>query len=982
MRIPFISRVLWVALVFAAAASAQIYSQQGGKLVGAGAINKQQTPTNAIGVSQGWVVALSGDGNTALVSGPSDNGGVGAVWVFVRQNGVAWTQQGNKLVPSDTSSFTLFGQWVALSADGNTALIGGPEDNSAMGAAWVFTRASNGNWTQQGSKLVGTVPANAPSANPQGGSVALSADGNTALVGGTSQNGCVAWVFTRGTHGTWTQQGSELVGSGAVENNTIFSQASSVALSADGNTAAVSAPLDNNIGAVWVFTRTSGQWSQQGSKLVANGGGTSQGISVALSADGNTLLDGTENTAGGAAVVFVRDSNGNWTQQGGNLVGKDAATDANQGSSVALSGDGNTAVVGGPNDNGGIGAAWVFTRDSSGNWTQDGNKLVGTGSVYSLPSGVLEGTSVALSEDASTALVGGPSDNQQLGAVWPFVRSSDVFSPIAGSLTQVAVGADGSVWGINEFEQIYTWNSSTSSWTNIPGSLAQIAVGSSGAVWGINYQQHIYEWDSAHSQWRQVPGLLKQIAVGADGDAWGLDGESAIWHYDAQTGYFTELQGALTQIAVGSAGTVYGLDVNGGIYWYNIGTRAFQKIANSSGFGQIAVGVDGDVWAVKDAVAYHYDVLHNTMDATSGSITQVALGFGAAVFGLNAGGEIYQWNAISASWVEIPGNLHSMAVGANGTVWGINNSQQIYQFRGPTRQPQGLVFVSPTSLSQISVGADGSVWGLAAPANYPADSGPQSTDTQVEYFNAGTQSFEPLLGAPQMVQLSVGAGADVWGLDSSGNIYQYDADTGTWNNIPGNLSSIQVGADGSVWGINSGGAIYTYNFSNNSWTYIPGQLSSIAVGKDGSAWGINQYQQIYRFDPVTGRWVNIPGSLVAIWVGSEDNVWGENVTGQFFRFNSDRQTWIDVPNVPTGISDFLLSSQFAVSWDGSVWATNNQAGIYKWNPATNAFDYVGTLSGFGVVFNSGYPSDVSVGNAAAVWATIVTPVSSSVFSWF
>lgn len=977
MQIPRISRVFWAALVFATAASAQIYSQQGGKLVGAGAIY-QQVPTNAIGVSQGWGVALSGDGNTALVSGPSDNGGVGAVWVFVRQNGVAWTQQGNKLVPSDTSSFTSFGQSVALSADGNTALIGGPEDNNSMGAAWVFTRASNGDWTQQGGKLVGTVPANAPSANPQGESVALSADGNIALVGGASQNGCAAWVFTRASDGSWTQQGSELVGSGAVANDTIFTQFSNVTLSADGNTAAVGAPLDNGVGAVWVFTRTSGQWSQQGSKLVASGGATSQGISVALSADGNTLLEGT---AAGAAVVFVRDSNGNWTHQGGNLVGTDTAN-ANLGQSVALSGDGNTALLGGPNDNGGVGAAWVFTRDSNGNWTQDGSKLVGTGSVYDGPWGVSEGVSVALSADASTALVGGPNENNLTGAVWPFVRSSDVFSPIPGSLTQVAVGADGSVWGINEFEQIYTWDSSTGSWTNIPGSLANIAVGSSGAVWGVNYQHHVYEWDSAHSQWLQIPGLLTQIAVGADGDVWGLDAASDIWHYNVQAGQFSEVHGALMQIAVGSAGTVYGLDPNGGIYWYNIGTKAFQKIANWSGFGQVAVGVDGDVWAVKDAVAYHYDVLHNTMDATPGSITQVALGFGAAVFGLNAGGEIYQWNAVSGGWAEIPGNLHSMAVGANGTVWGINSSQQIYRFGGPTRQPQGLLFVSPTSLSQISVGPDGTVWGLAAPANYPSDSGPQTTDTQVEYFNAGTQSFETLSEAPQMVQLSVGAGADVWGLDAAGDIYQYDANAGTWNNIPGNLSSIQVGADGSVWGINSVGAPYTYNFSNNSWTYIPGQLSTIAVGKDGSAWGLNQYQQIYRFDPITQSWANIPGSLIEIWVGSADNVWGENVNGQFFRFDSGTQTWMNVPNVPTGVSPYLASSQLSVSWDGSVWATNNAAGLYEWNPATNAFDYVGTLSGFGVVFNSGYPSDVSVGNALAAWATIVTPVSSSVFSWF
>ena len=44
---------------------------------------------------------------------------------------------------------------MALSADGNTALIGGADDNGDVGAAWVFTR-SGATWTQQGAKLTGS----------------------------------------------------------------------------------------------------------------------------------------------------------------------------------------------------------------------------------------------------------------------------------------------------------------------------------------------------------------------------------------------------------------------------------------------------------------------------------------------------------------------------------------------------------------------------------------------------------------------------------------------------------------------------------------------------------------------------------------------------------------------------------------------------------------------------------------------------------
>jgi hypothetical protein len=319
-----------------------------------------------------------------------------------------FAQQGPKLV--GTGAVGLYqGQSVALSADGNTAIVGGWGDHSDIGAAWVFTR-SRGVWTQQGDKLVGT---DAVGQAAQGYSVGLSSDGNTAIVGGPGDSGMgAAWVYIR-SNGVWTQQGSKLVGTGASGD---AGQGSSVALSADGNTAIIGGPNDkvdrdcNTIGAAWVFTRSGGVWTQQGDKLVGSGasGPVSQGSSVALSADGSTaIVGGFFGVPDDSAWVFTR-SGGVWTQQGSKLVVIGAVGSAQQGSSVALSGDGNTAIVGGPNDNvvdssgNSIGAAWVFTR-SGGVWTQQGSKLVGTGAVGSAQ----QGSSVALSGDGNTASSGG-----------------------------------------------------------------------------------------------------------------------------------------------------------------------------------------------------------------------------------------------------------------------------------------------------------------------------------------------------------------------------------------------------------------------------------------------------------------------------------------------------------------------------------------------------------------------------------------------
>lgn len=389
---------------FSVLASTAVASQQGAKLLGTGAVGAGR---------QGYATSLSADGNTLLIGGYSDNTNSGAVWVFTRSGGV-WTQQGAKLVGTGAVGAAAQGYAVSLSADGNTALVGGYGDNSNRGAAWIFTRSS-GVWTQQGDKLVGS---GAVGIAGQGSAVSLSADGNTALVGGYSDNNNsgAAWIFTRSS-GVWTQKGDKLVGSGAVGAGY---QGSALSLSADGNTALIGGYNDNTAtGATWVFIQSNGLWTQEGTKLVGTGatGAASQGIAVSLSADGNTALIGGQgdDTNIGAAWVFTRSSS-TWTQQGAKFFGTGATGSAYQGKGVSLSADGNTALIGGYNDNAASGAVWFFTR-SAGVWSQQGTKFVGTGA----GGAGAQGLGLSLSADGNTAAVGGFGDSTNIGATWIYV---------------------------------------------------------------------------------------------------------------------------------------------------------------------------------------------------------------------------------------------------------------------------------------------------------------------------------------------------------------------------------------------------------------------------------------------------------------------------------------------------------------------------------------------------------------------------------
>lgn len=139
---------------------------------------------------------------------------------------------------------------------------------------------------------------------------------------------------------------------------------------------------------------------------------------------------------------------------------------------------------------------------------------------------------------------------------------------VPGALHQIAVGVDGTVWGLNSAGEIFTYNPQAQSWTSVPGALAQIAVGSSSAVWGINQAGLIFRWDTAKQGWDWIPGALAQIAVGADGDLWGVNGQGQIYRFNAQTQGWTEIPGTLKQIALGFDGAVWGVNANSQVYRY------------------------------------------------------------------------------------------------------------------------------------------------------------------------------------------------------------------------------------------------------------------------------------------------------------------------------------------------------------------------------------------------------------------------------
>ena len=454
------------------------------------------------------------------------------------------------------------------------------------------------------------------------------------------------------------------------------------------------------------------------------------------------------------------------------------------------------------------------------------------------------------------------------GAGWQIGEPGLGLEALPGSLQQVSVGPDGSMWGINGSDQIYRYNPANQTFVHVAGALTEIAVGGDGSVWGINAAGSIYSFNAATQKWQQIPGALAQIAVAADGDVWGLNAGGSIYHWLPAAQGWANVPGTLAQIAVGFNGAVWGLDVNGQVYRYNIGTQEFAPVPGT--LAQISVGSDGAVWGV-DALnnVYRWNPLRQMFETIPGQLTRVSVGSASEVWGVNAQNSVFYYDLSSNAWTGVPGYLAQIVAAANGSVWGLTSADNIDASAQAAPQ-QAFHATAGVVLAQIASAADGSAWGID-PNGY------------LYAYNIATQTWISEAPGKAFAQVTVAFGQNVWALDTAQNVYRYNPATEALEPAAGQFLQIAAAANGAVWGVNAVGWIYSFNAAAQTWTQLQGTLSQIAAGFDGAVWGLNGTGAIYRHDPQT-IWTRIPGTMAKLSVSAQSVVWTLDPNGIPYRF--------------------------------------------------------------------------------------------------
>ncbi len=449
--------------------------------------------------------------------------------------------------------------------------------------------------------LIGRLQAsNAEGGDFFGAPVSLSGDGNTLAVG------------------AWAEDGSSTGVNGAQDDNAYYLS-----------------------GAVYVFRRIGGAWSQQAYIKASNTGVLDYfGFPVSLSSDGNTLavgafgedgsstgVNGAQNdsAAANSGVVYVfRRIGGAWSQQAYIKASNTGVADE-FGNSVSLSADGNTLAVGARNED---------SSSTGVNGVQNNNSATNSGAVYlfrfnttssiwfqrayikASNTGAFDrfGWSVSLSADGNTLAVGaywegssstgvnGAQDDNSTdtGAVYlfRFNTTSSIWSQqayIKASNTGVAdefgnsvsLNADGNALAVGARNE-------ESSSTGVNGAQNNNTASASGAV-------YLFRFSTGSSTWAQQ-AYIKASNTGAN-DSFGnsvslsADGNTLAVGATGEDGSATGV-GSVDDNSTDNAGATYVFEFVNGAWAQQAYIKATDPSFNASFGFSVSLSSNGNTLAV------------------------------------------------------------------------------------------------------------------------------------------------------------------------------------------------------------------------------------------------------------------------------------------------------------------------------------------------------------------------------------------------
>jgi hypothetical protein len=629
------------------------------------------------------------------------------------------------------------------------------------------------------------------------------------------------------------------------------------------------------------------------------------------------------------------------------------------------------------------------------------------------------------------------------GLVWRFDHSVQDWIGTGGRGVALDVDPQGNAWVVAADQTIWRWDVPANGFLPVTGQLQDIAIGADGTVWGLDALGR--SWKHVLGDWSHMGGNGQRIAVDAHGQAWLTAADGSVKRFDdAAGGFLAVATPGFQEVAVAPDGTIFGVVTGGSSIqhssteWVDMGGRWIDIDVDAHNVPWVVDPTGALFRFGGQAGSWHREPAPKLLD--------LAIGTEGSIWGAEPAGHLSYFDTDLGDWIGLGGHGVRIVVDEQDVPWAVAADGSVWKYGGQHgvwhRQPAPL-------LSDLAIGPDGSQW-ATEPAGFVSHfdttvddwvgTGGHGVRVDVDgasvawvvagngtlWKHGGQHGAWQQVAAPPLRTISIAPDGTIWGIGLGLRILRGPAIaarapvpgppagggtpgfTTSWTQIPGDAIDVGAGADGSVWSIGGDRSVYRRNSAGgwdgmgltgaaridvsndgrgvvvletneirqyipatDSWQQIPGQATDVGFGADGSLWiiGGNPSQGVWRWQTGVGGWEDMGANATRIDVAPNGTAYLVQSDGTIMQYGGSPGVWhltdggLQANDIAVGLSPH------GAAW-GAIWAIGQQDGIYRWSDArfgSTGNGWERTNGGSIAITADNHGNVLSVAHSGTIW---------------
>ncbi|MBX2832899.1 MAG: hypothetical protein KTR23_17375 [Rhodospirillales bacterium] len=468
---------------------------------------------------------------------------------------------------------------------------------------------------------------------------------------------------------------------------------------------------------------------------------------------------------------------------------------------------------------------------------------------------------------------------------------------------------------------------------NTQKSASVLAIGRDGSVFGLDAAGNVLRWSNSRKRFESFPGTLVRLAVDADGNPWGISTLGRVFRHTGNL--WKQIPNATgSDIAIGADGAVVITDASGNLSKLNDAMTRFDRI---SGKGLlVAVAPDGTPWTIRsDSLVQR--CASSPCDVFAQKAKSIGIGPDGSVYVVSDRGFLMRLGADGSTFdvVRTPGHSpQSVAVGPNGYPWVVTaNALALASTFFERDEQSDRAVAASTSGDTAGSGDTAAVVDVSSNTDFIF-----SKNMTFDTYTTGLDSIEELIvGQDDEVY--------VYGIPDGQDANKFLKFNSTKKkfeqvsiSLDENLKNIDVDSDGAIW-IAVNGSVKKLSSTGSvqrTYSVSSGSPRNLSIGADGTVYVVIG-QTLYRLKPGTNAFTKFSNDdAYKVAIGRSGDLWitdTSNIVQQF--------TGTKFENRPLGQS--VETQDLGAGTDGSVYITfwdGNKYLLKKWNATNKSFDTV------------------------------------------